>query len=90
MTKLPEGNEVLDLNHPYKGKEEVLLDAFAKYAFRAISFLGRKARANVQLNVRNLADEHAYLVSQTKVDGSPKMYRYQSPRQIILSFDFNL
>lgn len=81
MTKLPEGNEVLDLNHPYKGKEEVLLDAFAKYAFRAISFLGRKARANVQLNVRNLLNEDAYLVTQTMTNGSPKIYRYQSPRR---------
>jgi hypothetical protein len=90
VTTLPDGNVVLDLTRPYHGEPELYFDGFAKYAFRAVPFFGRKARANVQLNVRNLANEHAYLVSQTMVDGSPKMYRYQSPRQIILSFDFSL
>lgn len=90
VTTLPDGNIVLDLTRPYHGKPEIYLDGFLKYALRSVPFFDRKARASVQLNVRNLADAKSLLVSQTMVDGSPKMYRYQSPRQIILSVDFNL
>jgi hypothetical protein len=63
LTTLPDGNIVLDLRRPYKGDPEFYLDGFVKYALRNQSFLGRATRSKVQLNVRNLADEHAYLVS---------------------------
>lgn len=44
------------------------------------------------ITIRAIYDDWVknYLVSQSMVDGSPKIYRYQAPRQIILSFDFSL
>ena len=36
------------------------------------------ARANIQINVGNLLNEDAYLVTQAMTDGSPKNYREYS------------
>lgn len=92
LTKLASGAEVLDLSRQYRGASETYVDAFARYAFRIpkTSYWNRGSRVNLQINVRNLFDRSAPLISQTRTDGSGMVYRYQMPRQVILSADVEL
>jgi outer membrane receptor protein involved in Fe transport len=87
---LPAGQRVLDLTRPYEGADERYVDAFARYTFRRLPFFGQRARAKVQVNVRNLLDAGGITVMDVKIDGSPKVYRYQTPREIIFSLNVSL
>ena len=85
LKSLALGQQVLDLERPYKGPEELYIDAFARYSFRSPEWLGAKARWRFQVNVRNLLDEDGFVATQAAVDGRTKVYTYQFPRQIIFS-----
>jgi hypothetical protein len=87
---LASGQKVLDLNNPYLGADEKYVDAFARYALRSVPFFGERGRAKFQVNVRNLLDDGPITVTDVKIDGSPKVYRFQAPREIIFSVDVSL
>jgi hypothetical protein len=76
---------VADLNRPYQGDDELYFDVFARHVIRRVPLLGQRARARIQLNIRNLFDAGGITLLETKSDGTPKIYRYQLPREIILS-----
>lgn len=90
LKTLPSGQEVFDLEHPFKGTSEFYADAFAAYSLRKLSFLHLKTDCKVQINVRNLLNERGYVATDMKTDGSPKIYTYQTPRQVILSVTIEL
>lgn len=81
------GQPVLDLTSPFRGPTELYVDGFASYSFRPWTVGSLTSKWRLQLNVRNLLDEHDLLPTQVRVDGRPKVYTYQSPRQFILSVD---
>ncbi len=87
---LASGQVVLDLNRPYLGADEKYVDAFARYSLRRVPFFGERGRAKFQVNVRNLLDVGPVAVMDRKIDGSPKVYRFVAPREIIFSFDVSL
>ena len=92
LTTLGNGQEVLDIRNPYKGENEIYIDTFVKYKLRSLplSVFSERSNASIQVNIRNLFDSDDYLVSQVKTDGSAKSYRYQSPRQIAVSFQIDM
>lgn len=87
LKTLTSGQQVLDLASPFQGPEELAMDGFASYSLRPWTLGSFKPRWKLQINVRNLLDERGYLPTQVRVDGQPKVYTYQSPRQFIVSAD---
>lgn len=85
LKTLPSGQSVADLNRPYQGDDELYFDVFARHVIRRVPLLGQRARARIQLNIRNLFDAGGITLLETKSDGRPKIYRYQLPREMILS-----
>ncbi len=85
LTKLPGGQEILDIARPVQGDPEFYVDAFARYAFRKIPWLSERVRVQAQLNVRNLLDAGGFNVVEVRTDGSPKVYRHMTPRQLIFA-----
>jgi hypothetical protein len=90
VTRLASGQEVMDIAHPVQGDAEFYVDAFARYAFRRIPWLSERIRVQAQLNARNLLDAGGFNLVEVKADGSPKVYRHMTPRQLILALKFSL
>jgi len=85
LTTTAAGQQVLDLNRPFKGSAELAVDAFATYSLRKLSILGSKSDWKLQLNVRNLLDHQGLVPTQVLTDGRPSIFTYRTPRQFILS-----
>ena len=83
--KLPSGQEILDIAHPVQGDVEFYVDAFARYAFRKLPWLSERVRVQAQLNARNLLDAGGFNLVEVRTDGSPKVYRHMTPRQLIFA-----
>lgn len=90
LSTLSSGQQVLDLTKPYKGSSEFLVDAFATYSLRNLSFLRLKSNWKLQLNVRNLLDKQGLIPTHVLTDGTAKIFTYQTPRQIILTMNVEL
>lgn len=90
LTSLPGGQQVLDLNRPYAGSTELAVDAFASYALRKLPVLNLRSDWKLQLNVRNVFDRRGLTPTQVLTDGTPSIFTYRTPRQIILSLQVEL
>lgn len=88
LTKNAAGIDVLDIGRPYMGEGELYIDAFAAYTFRDFALLGRKTRLRTQLNVRNLFDRENLVVANVRTDGTPGVYTFTTPREILFSVTF--
>jgi hypothetical protein len=90
LTSLPGGQQVLDLSRPYAGSTELAVDAFASYALRKLAVLNLRSDWKLQLNVRNVFDRRGLTPTQVLTDGTPSIFTYRTPRQIILSLQVEL
>lgn len=90
VTKLTGGQEILDIARPIQGDAEFYVDAFARYAFRRIPWLSERVRLQAQINARNLLDAGGFNLVEVKGDGSPKVYRHMTPRQLIFALKASL
>ncbi|MDP3073051.1 MAG: TonB-dependent receptor plug domain-containing protein [Opitutaceae bacterium] len=87
---LPSGQGVLDINRPIKGEAEFYVDAFARYAFKKFPWFSERIKVQAQMNARNLFDQGGYNLVEVKTDGSPKVYRHMTPRQVILALKVSM
>jgi outer membrane receptor protein involved in Fe transport len=90
LTTLPGGQEVLDLNHAYKGSDELSVDTFASYTLRDLRLFRTKSKVKFQVNVRNLFARRGFIPTNVLTNGTPSVYTYRSPQQIIFSVDLDL
>ncbi len=90
LTTTPGGQQVLDLSRPFQGSPEFALDAFASYALRKLEFLHLKSDWKLQVNVRNLLDSQGLIPTQVLTNGTPSIFTYRAPRQVILSLQVAL
>jgi hypothetical protein len=90
VTKLTGGQEILDIARPIQGDAEFYVDAFARYVFRRIPWLSERVRLQAQINARNLLDAGGFNLVEVKGDGSPKVYRHMTPRQLIFALKASL
>jgi len=78
----------LDSNRPIYSPAQTYVDLFASYRTRLFN---GKARANFQLNVKNVGESGGGLLATSAfLDGSASTYRIIDPRQFILSVSFDL
>jgi hypothetical protein len=75
---------VLDPNQPYRGPEELTVDAKLGYRLK----LGRSVAALVQLNVKNALANDNLVPIRAATDGTPGLLSMQMPREFILSTTF--
>ena len=87
---LPSGQEILDISRPIKGDEEFYVDAFARYSFKKLPWLSERIKVQAQVNARNLLDDGGYNLVEVKTDGSPKVYRHMTPRQLIFALKVSM
>lgn len=78
------GATVLDLNHPYKGTEELYFDAMLGYRAPIKAFGGFNYR--LQLNVRNLLNEHDPVPMARLTTGAVAKLATVEPRVIVVTF----
>ncbi len=90
LTTLPAGQSVLDLKRPYAGEAELAVDAFASWSLRRLTLLRLKSDWKLQLNVRNLLDRRGLIPTQVLTDGTPSIFTYRTPRQVIVSLQVEL
>jgi hypothetical protein len=90
LRTLSSGEEVLDLSRPYKGSDQLSVDAFAGYTFRDMAFLGVKSKWKVQVNVRNLLARRGLIPANALTDGTHSIVTYRTPQQFIFSLDVDL
>jgi outer membrane receptor protein involved in Fe transport len=90
LKTLPSGEEVLDLSRPYKGSDQLSVDAFASYTFRDVAFFGTKSRWKAQVNVRNLFTRRGLIPTNALTDGTHSIFTYRTPQQFIFSLDVDL
>lgn len=90
LTTLPSGQEVLDLSRPYKGSDELSVDTFFSYSLRDLTLLKLKSKWKFQVNIRNLFARRGFIPTNVLTDGTPSVYTYRSPQQIIFSLDVEL
>lgn len=81
------GVTVLDLDKAYKGKEEFYLDGILGYSGKLKAFSGMSYR--LQLNVRNLLDEHKPIPIQTWTTGEVVKLATVEPRVYVMTFSVN-
>jgi outer membrane receptor protein involved in Fe transport len=67
-----------------KGDDYLLLDLNVGYQ-RKLGLFGRKPDWSLQLNINNLLDEDELIRTNAFSDGSTRLYRFQTPREWILS-----
>jgi hypothetical protein len=75
---------VLDPNKPYRGPEELTVDAKLAYRLK----LGRNVAALLQLNVKNALANDNLVPIRAATDGTPGLLSMQMPREFILSTTF--
>jgi hypothetical protein len=73
-----------DVNHPYRGSTEKIIDGWIGYS-RAVT---SRINWRVQLNVRNIFATKDLQVVTVEPDGSPAAYRIPEPRTITLTNTF--
>jgi outer membrane receptor protein involved in Fe transport len=80
------GNVGVGINGPeVYGNDSLQFDAMLRYAPR-VGWLGRNGRWSLQLNVRNLFDEHDISIRRYKTDGvTLDRFALTDPREIVLS-----
>jgi hypothetical protein len=78
------GAVILDLDKAYKGKEELYLDGIAGYRGKMKYFGGFNYR--LQLNIRNLLDDHKPLPIQTWTTGEVVKLATVEPRLYVVTF----
>jgi outer membrane receptor protein involved in Fe transport len=76
-----------DANNPIMYKAQTYVDLFCTYDFRMFS---NRIRGNVQLNVKNVAENGRLQPFGVNPDGSYYNYRIIDPREFILSVNFDL
>lgn len=83
------GSEIVDLTNPYYGSEELYFDL--RYAYRGLTlpFTGER-KYNLGLNVRNALNEDEDLPSLLNSKGEPIRIGRATPREIILTVDFDI
>ena len=87
LQKLLGGQEVLDLNRPFKGANQFYADAFFSYSFRKVPLFRLLSGWKLQLNVRNLLNEDGLVVTDVGSSGAPQGYATQEPRQVIATLE---
>ena len=90
LTTTAAGQQVLDLNRPIEGSPELAVDTFASYSLRKLGLWKLKSDWKMQLNVRNLLDGHGLIPTQVLTDGTPSIFTFRTPRQVILSLQVEL
>ena len=90
LRTLASGQEVLDLGRPYKGSDELSVDSFVSYALRDLRLFGVKSKWKFQVNIRNLFAKRGYIATNVLSNGTPSVYTYRAPQQIIFSLDVDL
>ena len=78
---------ILDLDKAYKGKEEFYFDGILGYRSKLKAFGGLNYR--LQLNVRNLLDEHKPIPIQTWTTGEVVKLATVEPRLYVFTFSVN-
>lgn len=81
----PDGTLGDDVTKPIYGKSQTAVDVLAGYGGRLKPFRGHNLGWRVQLNVRNLLDQHAIEPLVARRDGAVLDWGRVEPRQIILS-----
>ncbi|HUR56278.1 MAG TPA: hypothetical protein VM029_01110 [Opitutaceae bacterium] len=84
----PDGSTGDDVTKPIFGKDQMSVDVLAGYGGRTQLFGGRPLGWRVQLNVRNLLDDHDVEPLRASLDGGVLDWGRVEPRQIILSTTF--
>ncbi len=74
-----------DISKPIKGDELFALDGFAGYSRR---LFGQRVRWSLQLNIRNLLDDDTTIPLTTYSNGSVRLFTITTPRQFILTSNF--
>lgn len=69
----------------YEGSDNTVVDL--KIGYKTTLFEGRVDWA-IQLNVRNLLDEDDILLTLADTDGNPRRYRFQEPREWVITTTF--
>lgn len=90
LTTTAAGQQVLDLNRSIKGSPELAVDTFATYSLRKLGLWKLKSAWKLQLNVRNLLDGDGLIPTQVLTDGTPSIFTFRTPRQVILSLQVEL
>ena len=78
------GTVILDLDKAYKGQEEFYVDAIMGYRGKMKAFGGFNYR--LQLNIRNLLDEHDPMPIQTWTTGEVVKLATVEPRVFVMTF----
>ncbi|MBK1875520.1 TonB-dependent receptor plug domain-containing protein [Pelagicoccus mobilis] len=83
------GTEIVDINNPFKGEEELYLDL--RYGHRGLKtpFTGDR-KFNIQLNVRNALDEDDDIPTLYNALGEPIRYGRITGREFVFSVDFDI
>jgi hypothetical protein len=74
-----------DVSRPVFGRAVTTIDAFLGYALRVSKNL---PAIKVQLNVRNLLDDHGIIAQSAYSDGSLRLFTIPNPRKYILTTTF--
>ncbi|MCG8526927.1 MAG: hypothetical protein MI748_11135 [Opitutales bacterium] len=83
------GEEIVDLNNPYYGEDELKLDLALTYNGTTDLIWGERDY-RVQLNVRNAMDTNGAVPVMTDVNGAPTRLARTEGRRIIFSFEIDL
>ncbi len=78
------GARILDINKRYHGKDQFFLDTFVAYRGRMKAFGGFTYR--VQLNVRNILDDHDPIPTQALTTGAVSRIATVDPRLFVGTF----
>jgi hypothetical protein len=84
----PNGTTGDDVTKPIFGHDQTAVDVLIGYGGRTPIFAGRRVGWRVQLNVRNLLDDHDIEPLRSSVTGGALDWGRVEPRQVVLSTTF--
>ncbi|MEO6243841.1 MAG: hypothetical protein ABIQ12_00280, partial [Opitutaceae bacterium] len=88
QTIYPDGTRGDDVTQPIFGPARIAVDALVGYSAKSMWVAGHKVGWKVQLNVRNLLDEHPLEELRANLGGGVLDWGRTEPRQMVLSTTF--